>query len=267
MIKRREGASWPLAKLAALMLCLVAAFPMNPQAQDMPPLPPMTTDQVVEQMVKRNEQRTQDLQSYTAARSYHLKYQGVYNASADLEATLTYQWPDKKEFKVLSETGSELLRKRVLRPLLQAELEAVKDENRSKAVIRPENYDFSAAGYEQTSEGNFYVLEIKPKNKNKFLVRGRIWVDGEDFGIARMEGEPSVNPSWWLKRTLIHAYFQRVGKFWLPRRNESQTQLRLLGKSWLTIEYGNYKELKVRGDNSIPGVDAPFAAAQKQSTQ
>jgi hypothetical protein len=267
MIKRREGASWPLAKLAALMLCLVAAFPMNPQAQDMPSLPPMTTDQVVEQMVKRNEQRTQDLQSYTAARSYHLKYQGVYNASADLEATLTYQWPNKKEFRVLSETGSELLRKRVLRPLLQAEREAVKDENRSKAVIRPENYDFSAAGYEQTSEGNFYVLEIKPKNKNKFLVRGRIWVDGEDFGIARLEGEPSVNPSWWLKQTLIHAYFQRVGKFWLPVRNESQTQLRLLGKSWLTIEYGNYKELKVRGDHSISGVDAPFAAAQKQSTQ
>lgn len=225
---------------------------MNPQAQEMPLAAPMPTDQVVEQMVKRNEQRTQDLQSYTATRSYHLKYQGVYNASADLEVTLAYQWPDKKEFKVLSETGSELLRKRVLKPLLQAELEAVKDENRSKAVIRPENYEFSAAGYERTPEGNFYVLEIKPKNKSKFLVRGRIWVDGENFGIARMEGEPSVNPSWWLKRTVIHAYFQEVGKFWLPLRNESQTQLRMLGKSWLTIEYGNYKVLKVRGDGILP---------------
>lgn len=243
-----------------MMLCLATAFPMNPRAQDMPSAALLTTDKVVEQMVKRNEQRTQDLQSYTATRSYHLKYQGVYSTSADLEVTLTYQWPDKKEFKVLSETGSELLRKRVLKPLLQAETEAVKDENRSKAVILPENYDFSAAGYEQTPEGNFYVLEIKPKNKNKFLVRGRIWVDGEDFGIARMEGEPSVNPSWWLKRILIHAYFQKTGKFWLPLRNETQTQLRLLGKSWLTIEYGNYKVLKVRGDDSLPGVDASSRA-------
>jgi outer membrane lipoprotein-sorting protein len=239
-----------------LALCLVTAIPANPRAQETTAAAPMTTDQVVEEMVKRNAQRTEDLQSYSATRSYHVKYQGISSLSADLEVTLTYQFPDKKEFKVLGESGSELLRKRVLRPLLQAELEAVKDENRSKAVIRPENYEFRAAGYEQTPEGNFYVLEIKPKNKSKFLVRGRIWVDGEDFGIARMEGEPSVNPSWWLKRTVIHASFQKTGKFWLPLRNESQTQLRMIGKSWLTIDYGNYKVLKVRGDDALPGIDA-----------
>jgi hypothetical protein len=116
--------------------------------------------------------------------------------------------------------------------------------------MRPENYEFRGAGYEQTPDGNFYVLEIKPKNKSKFLVRGRIWVDADDFGIARMEGEPSVNPSFWLKRTVIHASFQRNGKFWVPLRNESQTQLRMLGRSWLTIDYGNYQVLKIRGDDA-----------------
>lgn len=76
VIRRRESASWSLARLAALLLCLVAAFPVNPQAQDMLPATPLTMDQVVEQMVRSNEQRTQHLQSYTATRSYHLKHQG-----------------------------------------------------------------------------------------------------------------------------------------------------------------------------------------------
>jgi hypothetical protein len=127
-------------------------------------------------------------------------------------------------------------------------------------TIRPENYEFRASGYEQTPDGNFYVLKIKPKYKSKFLVRGRIWVDGENFGIARMEGAPSVNPFWWLKRILIHAYFQKVGEFWLPLRNETQTQLRVLGEPWLTIDYGNYKVLKVRGDDSLLAADEPSEA-------
>ncbi len=246
---------------AVLSLSMLGTLFLSPRIQDAPFTAPLTTDQVVERMVKMNEQRTEDLQSYTATRSYHLKYQGLFSKSADLEVGLTYQWPDKKDFKVLSESGSELLRRRVLKPLLEAELESLKEQNRKQASIRPENYAFRCVGYEQTSEGNFYVLEITPKNTNKFLIRGQIWVDEEDFGIARIEGEPSINPSWWTKRNLIHVSFQKVGNFWLPQRNETETQLRILGRSRLTIDYGNYKVLKVRSAEFISSAGEPSAPA------
>jgi hypothetical protein len=250
-----EHALGLMGRYGLLSLSLLGALLANPSAQDvrdMPAAAPLTVDQVVERMVQMNEERSRDLQSYTATRSYHLRYQGLFSASADLEVTLTYQWPDKKDFEIVSERGSELLRRRVLKPLLEAEKESLRAENRKQTSIRPENYEFRYVDYERTSQGSFYVLEIKPRNKNKFLIRGRIWVDGEDFGIARIEGEPSINPSWWTKRNLIHASFEKVGNFWLPARNDTETHLRMLGRSWLTIDYGNYRLLKVRGGESAP---------------
>lgn len=252
-----------LARCAFGLLCILWGHPANPQALESI-ASPLTTDQIVERMVRMNDRRTRDLESYTASRTYHLKYKGLYSTSADVDATLTYEWPDKKHFDVLSEHGSELLRKRVLRPLLAAELEALKEENRKQAAMRPENYTFLAAGYEKTPEGNFYVLEIRPKNQNKFLVRGRIWVDAEDFGIARIEGEPSVNPSWWTKRNSIHVSYQKVGEFWLPLHNDTESNLRMLGRSWLTIDYTDYKILRVHQGESARTVEefSPASASK-----
>jgi len=35
---------------------------------------------------------------------------------------------------------------------------------------------------------------LRREIKNKFMFRGRIWVDGQDFAVVRMEGEPSQKP-------------------------------------------------------------------------
>ncbi len=40
-----------------------------------------------------------------------------------------------------------------------------------------------------------HVLEVVPKTPNRFLIRGRIWVDAEDYAITGIEGTPARNPS------------------------------------------------------------------------
>ena len=85
------------------------------------------------------------------------------------------------------------------------------------------------------------MLEAEPKTKNKFLFRGKIWVDGTDFAITRVEGQPAVNPSWWTLRTDFKRSYQKVGEFWLPEINESQTKVRIFGTADLCIEYGQYE--------------------------
>ncbi len=61
--------------------------------------------------------------------------------------------------------------------------------------------------------------------------------------MVRMEGEPAKNPSWWTKRNAIHVTYEKIGKFWLPARNETNTQVRILGSSLLTIVYRDYEIL------------------------
>jgi len=38
-------------------------------------------------------------------------------------------------------------------------------------------------------------------------------LDGQDFAVVRMEGEPAKNPSWWTKRNAIHVTYEKIGEF------------------------------------------------------
>ena len=204
---------------------------------------PLTADQVVQRMVERNEQRAQALESYRGTRTYHLEYHGWSSKSAALVVAMTYRRPDEKKFCILSESGSALLQGRVLKRLLEAEVEAMQEEQRKQTAMGPENYEFRLVAYERILDQDFYVLEVTPRIKNKFLFRGRIWVEGQDFAVARMEGEPAKNPSWWTKRNVIHVTYEKIGAFWLPARNETNTQVRIVGRSLLTIVYHDYEIL------------------------
>lgn len=202
---------------------------------------PLTADQVVQRMVERNEQRAQALESYRGTRTYHLEYHGWSSKNAVLVVAMTYRRPNEKTFCILSESGSPLLQGRVLKRLLEAEVEAMQEEQRRQTAMAPENYEFRLAAYERILDQDFYILEVKPRIKNKFLFLGRIWVDGQDFAVARMEGEPAKNPSWWTKRSVIHVTYEKIGEFWLPARNETNTQVRIVGRSLLTITYQDYQ--------------------------
>ena len=114
---------------------------------------------------------------------------------------IDYQAPNKKEFTIVSESGSGTVRDRVFKKLLEAELESMRDENQQRSAITPENYTFQMSDYEKTDTDEFYVLDAQPRSKNKFLFRGRIWVNAKDFAITRVEGQPAVNPSWWTVKT------------------------------------------------------------------
>jgi len=203
---------------------------------------PLSAEAIVQKLMAANTQRAQALRGYRGKRIYHLDYKGLFGShQAQMEVEAIYTAPDKKEFKVLSESGSRLLINRVLLKLLSSEAEAQEEENRKSLEISPANYDFSLDEIEHTSNGDFYVLNVKPKNKSRYLYRGKIWVDAHDFAVARMQGEPQKNPSIWVSHTEIEYRWVNKDGFWLPIRNVSVTQVRMGGKGVLTIDYSDYR--------------------------
>ena len=153
---------------------------------------------------------------------------------------VTYTSPQTKKFIILSEAGSKLLIERVLKKLLQSETEALSEENRRRTALNRDNYKFAQVGYESTATGALYVLSVEPRTKDKFLYRGRIWVDAADFAVVRLEGEPAKNPSFWTKDSKIEQTYAKVNDFWLPALNRSTSDIRLGGRADLTIEYKDY---------------------------
>jgi len=50
---------------------------------------------------------------------------------------------------------------------------------------------------------------------NKYLFRGEICVNGNDFAVEPIDAEPAKNPSIWIKQTRIEHQYEKLGEFWL----------------------------------------------------
>jgi hypothetical protein len=216
---------------------------------------PSSADEVMQRVVQMNEQRANALETYASIRSYHLECHCLSHKKADMVVRAEYDAPNKKVFTIMSESGSGTVRSRVFKKLLEAEQESMREDNQERSAITPQNYTFQFTDYQKIDGNEFYVLEARPLTKNKFLFRGRIWVDAKDFAVAKVEGEPAVNPSWWTVKTDFKRSYQKVGSFWLPESNDSETQVRIFGTAVLTIKYGEYQITQTHNLNSALDVE------------
>ena len=218
--------------------------------------PALSLDAIVERLMAANARRSAELRGFQGTRWYHLQYHGFLGArEASMEVLATYAAPDQRRFSIVSENGSKLLLNRVLLKLLDSEEEAFR--NRKQMELSPDNYQFELLGTDHTPDGcACYALAVKPRKENKFLYRGKIWVDAKDFAVVRMEGAPARSPSFWIKDTEIQSNWVRVGNFWFIQHNQSVSRIRMGGMATLTIDYGNYQ---------ITGIDHHAAKAQGQA--
>ncbi len=254
--------------LALLAATLVGAF-----GADSSPLPrsittaPLSVDQVVNNLVRRDEERARALRHLESTRVYRLSYRGFPgDREAEMTVQATYDSPATKSFKVISQKGSKLILDRVFKRLLESEKEAVEPEMHARTLLNRDNYDFALIGYESSGgnssdKGAQYVLAVYPKSRSKYVYRGKVWVDATDFAVTRIEAEPAQNPSFWTKKSEIRHEYMKVQDFWLPRRNESVSYIRLGGRATLTIDYNSYRvgASRLSGDATNPasaGVEA-----------
>ena len=202
----------------------------------------LTLSEVVGRLTEKSAERAQALEQYRSRRSYQLDYTGFpSNMHAEMVVDMIYTAPATEKFTVVSQSGPKWMVNLVIKRLMETEQESIEDKNRPGVQITSRNYNFTLLESQDAGDGCSYVLGVEPKIPNKFLFRGRIWVDDKDFAVCRIEAEPAKNPSFWIKKTEIHHSFAKVGDFWLPAENKSVSRVRLDGRATLTIKYGDYE--------------------------
>jgi hypothetical protein len=202
-----------------------------------PPSP--SAEEIVERMVQADNNRLAALARYTGIRHYRFENQ---KSGKNAEMTVRMSCSDDvKTFDVVSESGSGFVRNHIIRKMIEAEQESGQKGERKESRIIPDNYDFRLVGREMSNGRDSYILELAPKKPTKFSIRGRIWVDAEDFAIARVEGQPGKNPSFWIRSVKIEQRYGRTGQFWLPSLNHSVAQARIFGTTEVIIDYSDYQ--------------------------
>jgi hypothetical protein len=200
---------------------------------------PVAND-VVARMLARDAQRQRSLEGYEGMRRYTLVNEHMHKR-AEMLVRVCGDQDGTKHFEIVTETGWKAAQKHVLHKMLESEAEASRPQERVKARLSPDNYEFQFVESEKVGDRAVYVVDVTPKRHEKYLFRGRIWVDAEDYALVRADGNPAKNPSFWTKNVhFVHAY-EKSGPFWFPLTTESVTDARLFGTTDLTIEYFEYK--------------------------
>lgn len=206
----------------------------------------LTGDLVMAKLLEHNRQREARLQHYSVPSTYRVKDEKG-KVSAEAKVLLYYRAPDTKEFKIVSETGSGLIRNRVFKPLMEVEVETAAGRNRYDSSVTPNNYTFKLLGEEEVAGIHCYVVQTTAKRADKYLFNGKVWIHATEFALVQVAGQPAKNPSVWIKRVDFSRRYQKLKEFWLPLKNESITHVRLFGKNILTIDYDQYAITQVGG--------------------
>jgi outer membrane lipoprotein-sorting protein len=228
----------------------VAAAEMNQSSK-------LTAVEVIQRMLEQDKARRSALQQYTSNRKY-VADNKKFGKHAEVAVREKYVYPGQKQFETLSESGSDYIRRKVISKLIEAEQDAAQNENRDQTRITPENYKFELLGNEEQEGHSCFLIALIPTHSKKYLIKGRIWVDQEDFAIVRMEGSPAKNPSFWTRKVEFTRRYQKHGPFWLPASIESESEVLIAGKSSLKIEYSDYVIAQGESDQKITSLAKGF---------
>jgi len=199
----------------------------------------LTSDEIVAKMLARNHLRNEQLRRYSAVRTYEIRnLEGKLAAQAVVR--VDYEAPDKKTFNKTSEKGSGIVRHLVFDRLIQSEGETSAGREHHDSAITAANYTFRLTGEEEVGSYHCFVLEATPKRKDKYLFEGKIWIETEDFAVAKIAGHPAKKPSFWVNRADFVRQYQRIDGFWFPFRDETFVEVKMYGRRVFTVDHQQY---------------------------
>jgi hypothetical protein len=224
--------------VVAIFLCALApglrgqeSFASADPASSLPP-----AETIIANMVAQGKWNDKAVRSFDELRLFRASNQR-FKQEATREVRTTFRAPDSYASVVVKEEGSHVIRQRVFDPILETEKEAQPKKDKTSYDILPANYDFRMLGVDSCGERKCYRVAISPRRKDKFLLEGFIWIDAEDYGIAKVQGTPSKKLSFWTLKTEVTRTYTRVGNVWLTNRIESVSDIFIAGNSSLSIEY------------------------------
>jgi len=225
--------SFHLIVLSSLIYAIGSMLPLYGQQAK-------TADEVVATMLARDGVRESASGGYIGDREYVMENH-TFQMRAQMLVRVNCGPNGVKHFEVLSEDGWKSANKRVLREMLATESDSSHPDTRTKSRITSDNYIFRSIKASSLDGRAAYVIEVIPKREDKSLFRGRIWVDAEDYALARVEGEPAKAPSFWTRKVRFIQQYQKNGAFWFPTMTTSVTDARMFGATDVNIRHFDYK--------------------------
>lgn len=173
------------------------------------------------------------LESYRAIRRIEAAARnGRMKASLTARTTLD---PERGfQFEILEETGSGMIRSKVLRAALEAERRARNSGDIGRSAVSRLNYEF---GPPEAAELGFVRVGIRPRRSDTMLVVGSILLTDDNADLVSIEGRLVKRPSFWTRRVDVVRRYARIAGVRVPVSMESTADVLIAGRSTFSMSY------------------------------
>jgi len=225
-------------------LVLLATLPLSSQVtSSTAKVKSPDLDLILQRMEDIQHQNPAQSQPYELTREYKVFHAYDKRPTSEVMAQIDFVPPNTKTYKIIQTKGNSWGEK-IVRELLVRETASAWKEH-SPEISRA-NYDFVFLRQQNFGGVPEYVFAIFPKRKDKYLLRGQIWIDAISFRIRQIEGVPAASSSFWLKDLHITLQFAELGRMWVPVAFDGIATVRLFGEYTLT-------GLNIRPSESLSG--------------
>jgi len=170
--------------------------------------------------------------------------------AAEMTVTDNYKRGVGKTYTILSQSGSSLIQRFGLRPLLDNEQKVNLPGNVQKSWFVSANYNMQPrpGGPVQVNGRACLVLDVTAKQKAPNTINGSIWVDARDGSLVQIDGMATQAASALSGAAHMMRQYENVNGFSMAKHARAESDSMLIGRSVVTIDYSNYK-LQIKPGN------------------
>lgn len=212
----------------------VAAVPLTSSAPDQ-----HDTAELFSEMTARHHWQETHLDRLSGTRTYKVE-NDKNKILAEETVVMKYRAPGTETFTTSSGKGSEFILHHVFQQLMKDEEKRIRVNKDPDSLIAPANYTLEVVGTDRIGSFDCLVVSAVPKRKETDLFEGKIWIDNQDFAIAKITGRLAKSPSFWIKHVDFIRDYKKIDGFWLLSKEESVSSVRIFGNERLTVDYQNY---------------------------
>jgi len=163
--------------------------------------------------------------------------------AAEMKVRTDYRRETGKTYTVLSESGSEAIRKFVMHAILDRERQINEPGTREHALITSANYEMKLVqgGVQHLDGRPCFVLSIHPRQKAPNLIDGTIWVDRRDGTLVQIQGTASKTVSFFVGPAQVLREYANMEGYSMATHARAVSNSFLLGTTIITIDYTDYK--------------------------
>lgn len=163
--------------------------------------------------------------------------------AAEMTVRVTYKKGAGKSYTVLNQSGSTLVLKYGLYPLLENE-KAINDPARvAQSWFTTANYEMQLKpGATRVIDGrNCIGVAVMPRRKAPNMIEGTLWVDARDHTLVEVEGVASKKPSVFAGTTTMTRRYVKMTGYAMATHAHAESSSFLFGRTAVTIDYSDYR--------------------------